>query len=117
MKTDTFKVRLEEEKSRLEGELSKVGRRNPSNPSDWEPLPPTEVNVESDPVDIADFSAGYDNNASIVADLETRYNEVLAALERISEGTYGVCTVGKEKIEEARLEADPAATTCVKHKG
>lgn len=117
MKTDAFKTKLAEEKTRLERELEKVARRNPANPSDWEPLPPTEVNVESDPVDIADFSTGFDTNASIVADLETRYNEVVAALSRIEEGTYGVCTVGGEKIEVERLEADPAAKTCVAHRG
>lgn len=32
-----FKKKLEEEKGRLETELSQVGRRNPAAPEDWEP--------------------------------------------------------------------------------
>lgn len=115
MKTEEFKKRLLLEKTRLEQELSSVGRRNPANPSDWEPIPPQEITTEADPVDAADYSTSFDTNTSIVADLETRYNEVLAALTRLEDGSYGICTVGGEKIEVARLDADPAAHTCIKH--
>lgn len=115
MNTDAFRDRLREEKTRLETELAGIGRRNPSNPSDWEPMPPPETTTESDPIDAADYSTGFDTNASIVADLETRYNGVLAALERVEKGTYGVCEVCNEPIEPARLDADPAARTCMKH--
>lgn len=115
MDTDTYKNRLLEEKELLEKELSGIGRKNPLNPIDWEPRPPSEIEAEADPIDAADYSTGYDANASIVADLETRYNEVAAALARIENGTYGVCVEGGEPIEENRLEADPAANTCVAH--
>ncbi len=115
MNTDALRTRLLDEKARLESELAGIGRRNPSNPSDWEPVPPPETTTESDPIDAADYSTGFDTNASIVADLETRYNSVLAALESMEKGTYGVCEVGNEPIEAARLEADPAARTCTKH--
>ena len=115
MKTAHYKEVLEKERERLEAELSKVGRKNPANPSDWEPVPMGSGETESDPADIADLSIGFDTNASIVADLETRYNEVTAALKRIEEGTYGTCEEGGEPIEVKRLEADPAARTCLKH--
>ena len=115
--TEHFKEKLEAEKKKLETELSGVGRRNPSNPSDWEPTPPADSDgPEADPIDIADTSIGFDTNASIVADLETRYNEVLSALSRIEDGSYGTCKGSGEPIEEARLEADPAAATCITHK-
>ena len=48
-------------------------------------------------------------------ELEIRYNEVKEALKRIEEGTYGICRVSGEQIEPERLEANPAATTCIKH--
>ncbi len=115
MNTEAFAKRLTEEKARLEKELAGIGRRNPSNPSDWEPIPPAETTTEADPIDAADYSTSFDTNASIVADLETRYNDVLAALLRIEDGSYGTCSVSGEKIEKARLEADPAARTCTKH--
>jgi len=41
--------------------------------------------------------------------------EVDAAVERVAAGTYGVCEVCGEQINEARLEARPTARTCVQH--
>lgn len=115
MKTAEYRGRLDEERVRLEAELATVGRKNPANPSDWEPVPPAGSEVEADPVDSADITIGYDTNAAIVADLENRYNDVLAALAKLEQGSFGVCEVGKENIEEERLNADPAARTCLKH--
>jgi len=110
----TFKTRLAEEKEKLEGELLTIGRRNPSNPNDWEALPP-EGDREADPNAAADLIEGYEDNTAILKDLEIRYNDVLAALSRIEEGTYGMCEIGNEEIQEARLNADPAARTCTVH--
>jgi RNA polymerase-binding transcription factor DksA len=112
--TERYKSRLEEEKAKLEGELKSVGRRNPSNPGDWEAVP-SETGSEPDPSDQAEHQEGYRENAAILDDLEIRYNEVLAALERIEAGTYGTCEAGGEEIEEERLAADPAARTCTHH--
>lgn len=113
MATD-YRARLTEDKERLERELSSIGRRNPSNPADWEALPES-TGQEADPNDTADQIESYEANTAILKDLEVRYNDVLAALARIDTGTYGVCTVGGEKIEDARLDADPAAKTCKAH--
>ncbi len=114
MNTDEQKARLTEEKARLEGELSSIGRRNPSNPNDWEAVP-QETGHETDPNDVADKIEGYEENTAILKDLEIRYNDVKAALERIEAGTYGTCAVSGEAIEEDRLAADPAAKTCKTH--
>lgn len=112
--TTAYKSVLEAEKIRLEQELSTVGRRNPSNPADWEALP-SETGLEADPSDTADQIDGYETNTAILKDLETRYNEVLGALTRIETGTYGICSVSGEEIEDDRLAADPAANTCKAH--
>lgn len=114
MNTEHFRARLEEEKTRLEAELATVGRKNPSNPADWEPIP-EDVGQESDPNDRADQMEDFGNNTAILTDLEIRYNDILAALQRIAAGTYGTCEVSGEQIEEDRLEADPAARTCKAH--
>lgn len=114
MKTEHFRKKLEEEKIRLESAMGTIGRRNPLVPNDWEPAP-LEENVESDIVDQADIIVNRENDAAILADLEAHYDTILAALLRIEKGTYGKCEVCGEKIEEARLEADPAATTCTEH--
>jgi DnaK suppressor protein len=97
-------------------ELESVGRRNPSNPNDWEPVP-QEVGQEADPNDRADLIEHFGDNTAILKVLEVRYNEVIAALARIEDGTYGTCVVSGEIIEEDRLAADPAASTCKAHMG
>ena len=102
------------EKERLEAALGSVGRRNPQVPGDWEAAP-SEAGTESDLADRADVVTSRENDAAVLADLEARYDTVLAALLRIEKGTYGTCEVCGEKVEEARLNADPAATTCIAH--
>lgn len=112
-----YKGKLEEEKATLEKELKTVGRINPDNPKDWEAVPPPMVDgPEPDPNDVADRIEEYEGNAGILKQLEVRYNEVTAALAKIEKGSgYGICQEGGEEIEEERLEANPAATTCKKH--
>ncbi len=82
MKTEYFRKKLETEKVRLESEMGGIGRRNPQVPDDWEPIP-TEIGTEADPVDQADVVMSREGNAAILADLEARYDIVLAALSRI----------------------------------
>ena len=113
MKTEHFRKKLEAEKVRLETEMESVGRRNLAVPGDWEAVP-TETGTEADLVDQADVVTSRETNTAILADLEARYDTILDALSRIEKGTYGKCEVCGEKIEEERLEADPAATTCKK---
>lgn len=111
-----YKGRLEEEKTRLEAQLSTVGRRNPSNPNDWEAVP-QGTGQEPDETDAADLQEGYGENTAILNDLEIRLTSVTDALARIENGTFGKCLVGGEDIEETRLDADPSAKTCIAHKG
>lgn len=114
MKTEHYRKKLEEEKTRLESEMGTVGRKNPAVPNDWESLP-SEIGSEADLADQADVVMGRENNAAILADLEARYDTILQALLRIEQKTYGKCEVCHKNIEEARLGADPSATTCIAH--
>lgn len=114
MNTDHFKKKLEGDKERLEKEMASVGRKNPAVPDDWEPIP-SEMGTESDIIDQADVVVSRETNAAILADLEARYDTVLEALKRIEKGTYGTCEECGKRILKARLEADPAATTCSVH--
>ena len=115
MDTKKFKEKLEKELKTLEAELKTVGHKNPDNPKDWEPSS-GEVDINaSDAADIADNIESYESNTAILKPLEKQYNDVKAALEKINKGTYGVCEIGGEKIEEKRLEANPAARTCLAH--
>jgi RNA polymerase-binding transcription factor DksA len=112
-----FKEKLLAEKTKLEMEMATVGRKNPSNPADWEPTPPKAEDVEADSNEAADRIEGYEENTAILTELETRYQSVTPALGKIAAGAYGTCEVDGERIEEERLLADPAARTCTKHIG
>ena len=112
-----LKQKLEEELETLKKELATVGRINPENPKDWEPTAGVEAEHEHepDPNDKADELEEYETNTAILKELEIRFNEVKDALKLIEEGNYGVCSICGKAIESARLEANPAATTCVEH--
>lgn len=115
MNTAHFKQKLEEELAQVEAELKTVGVQD--NTGDWE-AKETSMDVMSaaaDPNEAADKQEEYQQNRSINNTLEVRYNNILRALKKIEEGTYGVCEVSGETIEEDRLEANPAARTSKAH--
>jgi len=113
--TAKYKKMLEDELRLLESELRTVGRKNPENPNDWEAMPQEKDTWRPDEQETADKIEGYEANTAILKQLEIRYNNVKGALKRVEEGGFGVCEVGGEEIEEARLLANPAASTCMKH--
>jgi len=110
-----FKNLLEKEKETLESELKSIGRVNPDNPKDWQATPQKMDILKADENEVADSIERFEENTAILKQLEIRINEVKGALERIKNNTYGKCEVGGEEIEKERLEANPAATTCIKH--
>lgn len=110
-----FQEKLTTEKTLLEGELKTVGRRNPENLADWQPLPAKMDTSNADENEVADTIEEFEGNTAILKQLEIRYNEVRDALSRIESGTYGICSVCGKPIEEDRLDANPAAKTCKAH--
>ncbi len=114
--TNKFKEALLKELELVESELKTVGVHDPENPSDWEAVPPPSSDVlGGDEHEAADRLETYEENAGILKELEIRYNEIRKALKKIEDGTYGICEVSGEPIEIERLEANPAATTSMKH--
>lgn len=55
--------------------------------------------------------------AALAAEAAVERDELLAALDRVAAGTYGVCEVCGREIPAGRLEVRPAATRCVEHAG
>lgn len=115
MDIEIFKNKLEKEKAELETALSSISSQNPQDTSDWQAKPEEDNNEESGYDENADRFEEYGNRNAVVEDLESRLKEVKEALNRIEDGTYGICEVSGEPIEEERLQANPAAKTCMKH--
>jgi RNA polymerase-binding transcription factor DksA len=109
-----FEKRLLEEKERLINELKSVGRINPDNPNDWEPVAGEQEDTTADKNDFADSIEEYEGNTAILKELETELNEVNAALQRLEKGTYGICEETGKPISKERLEAYPAARSILK---
>lgn len=114
MDTLYFKDLLNKEKLILEKELNTLGRKNPDRKGDWETTEQNNVD-EAEEGEVAENLAELDDNRNNMAQLETRLAEVNSALEKIEHGEYGKCEVCENKIEEDRLDANPAATTCKIH--
>lgn len=113
---DAMKTKLTEEKALLETELSKFGVLADKTTGDWEAiLPPLDM-PEADENDRADRAQGFEERSATVNELEKRLADVNAAIVRIDDGSYGVCKICNAAIEAERLEANPAADTCIEHK-
>ena len=113
--TTAYKKALETELAKVVTELQSVGRINPNNPNDWEATPKAFQADNADRLEVADSLEDYEENSAILKVLEIRYNEIKKALTKITADTFGVCEVGGEPIDPRRLEANPAATTCIEH--
>lgn len=110
-----FEEKLRAELQTVEKELKTVGQKNPSNPADWEAKPDKMDVMPADSNEVADSIESYEENTGILKQLEVRFNEIKKALERIGNGTFGLCETCQKPIEAERLEANPAATTCKAH--
>ncbi|HEX6208331.1 MAG TPA: TraR/DksA C4-type zinc finger protein [Actinomycetota bacterium] len=69
--------------------------------------------VEDHPADVATETFERAKDLSIVEQLEDRLADVDRALERIEDGSYGVCEACGKPIVRERLAAIPAARFCV----
>ena len=115
MDTTKYKNILETQLTDLQAELQNLGSHNPAVPEDWIATPENVGENEADPNVSADRVENWDERAAILADLETRYNNVTRALNKIESGDYGRCEICGETIEPARLDVNPAARTCMPH--
>lgn len=112
--TEKMKHRLEEERAQLEKELETHGGST-ENKGDWTGSSATIETGSADPNVVADQIEELVTNVGLVETLEIRYRNIVRALKKIEDGTYGICEVGNEQIPVERLEANPAARTCVAH--
>ncbi len=102
MNMEQLKQKLEDELDVVKQELSDLGHEDID-----------ETATEAD--ELADRMEEREENSSEKVTLLARLKEITGALARMTAGTYGFCEECGEKIEEDRLEANPAAGTCKLH--
>jgi RNA polymerase-binding transcription factor DksA len=77
------------------------------------PGPVAGTGYPQDSGDAGSILSEADRTEAILHSARTQRDEVLAALARIDEGSYGQCVDCGHEIPEGRLEARPEAARCV----
>jgi RNA polymerase-binding protein DksA len=107
--TTRFRDALRRERQRVERALENLHNENPGSVED-------ETGDETQDQHLGDAATAM-HDRSLDYTLEDNEEHVLAsidaALSRIDEGTYGVCTNCGRPISEQRLEALPWAELCI----
>ncbi len=112
--TARAKKHLEDEKVRLESELSRFAHRNTkATEADFQAEFPNMGEKEDENAsEVAQFS----DNLSLEDELEKALRDVDSALKLMSEGKYGTCKYCGQMIDERRLVARPTSTSCIQCK-
>ena len=110
-----YKQKLEEEKATLVAQLETLGTQDPKS-REWEATPEMATPAEvADSNNNADRFEDYEEKTALMVPLEARLGQVEAALAKLADGTFGTCRVCSNPIEAERLDANPAAETCMTH--
>ncbi len=75
----------------------------------------SEDRVDDNFADLGQVAAEQGENQALAAQLRVELAEVERALQKLDDGTYGLCETCGEPIAPARLEAMPAARFCIDH--
>ncbi len=69
--------------------------------------------VDQHPADLGTETFEREKDVSIIEQVEAELADVEHALQRLDEGTYGICEACGKPIGDARLDAMPAARLCL----
>ena len=107
-----FKNKLEEKKIRIEKELASFAQKDRRVAGDYDAKFP-DLDAQS-PDENAQEVANYERDLSLEHALEIDLAAVNEALNKIADGSYGVCANCREQIDVKRLEIMPEAKLCLK---
>lgn len=103
-----LRTHLEEEKKRLAAQMNDLSAQDPfSDPDRSTDKAASDMEASNE--------SGHDRFTAMVDELKAKLSDVDAALVRISDGTYGYCSVCGDMIDTDRLSIIPTATVCLKH--
>ncbi|MHB8329913.1 MAG: TraR/DksA family transcriptional regulator [Acidimicrobiales bacterium] len=99
--TVDYRALLEEERSNLLSKLQELG------------LGGAGLTYDSNFADSSQVTAERGEVEALAAKLQDTLDEVVEALHKLTDGTYGTCESCHQRIDPVRLEAMPAARFCI----
>jgi DnaK suppressor protein len=110
---EELKNTLLKEKESLEKDLGKIGTPVDKKTGDYETsFDNIGSNWEENATEVDEYTA----NLPVEVSLEKKLQDVLAALDEMEKGTYGICQNCQQEIDLDRLKITPSARTCIKCK-
>src|ERR1700761_4574195 len=103
--TVVSRKRLQEMLDGLDRSIAVLKGENPGNGS--------AASLGFDPADAGANLSETDRTEAVLHSAQQQRSNVLAALGRMSEGTYGLCVDCRKPVPDGRLEARPDASRCV----
>jgi DnaK suppressor protein len=109
---ETMRKRLVDEKTSLKKELETFATKAVAEDDYTTQFP----QYGSDEGENAAEVAAYGDRLSFERTLEEQLADVESALQRMEDGSYGMCQYCKKPIEEQRLDIRPTSSSCVECK-
>lgn len=107
MDAQQARERLHEMLSDLDGSVSTLEREKPGED------PGEQVRFDQDPGDAASLITEADREGAVLDAARVQREQVLAALARVEDGSYGRCVDCGAELSAERLEARPEAARCI----
>lgn len=107
---DTIKENLLERERKLMAELEALTGQTAAKSGEYQLIPP---DYGSDEDENSEEVATFTTDLAVKEVLEASLRDVRSALDRIAQGTYGTCKYCGKEIDERRLLARPASSSCV----
>jgi RNA polymerase-binding transcription factor DksA len=106
---EKIKANLEEREQKLRRELEDLTGQSASDGQYQLQPPDYGTDEDENSAEVATFTT----DLSVKEVLESSLRDVRSALDRIEAGTYGICKYCRQPIDERRLLARPASSSCV----
>jgi DnaK suppressor protein len=106
--TEHYRKRLLEERQRVQEAIDYLHEENPGSLEDET----QEIQSDNHPGDMATATLDREIDYTLEENSGNVLREIEAALERIDEGSFGICAACGKPIEPERLEHLPWATLC-----
>ena len=104
METITVRKRLESARDDLDRSIAVLSGERPV---------PSSADFPQDEADVGTSLSEADRADAVLASAMAQRTEVVDALQRIQDGSYGKCADCGKAIPEGRLDARPEASRCV----